>query len=87
MTYFHPGRKILFQHVACTGGAELYSVIQAVYGDAAATVYRGTPASICGQAAIALAPDSKYHFVLTHADPIGPLSDHITVTTLYRDPV
>lgn len=85
--YFHPGRKVFFQHVACTGGAEFYSVIQAVYGDVAATAYRGDREANCAQALAAVAMDAKTHFVLTHADPIGPLPAHVAAITLYRNPV
>jgi len=85
--HFHPGRKVLFQHVPCTGGAEFFSVLTALYGPHHAGIYPKDGSDTWTQVAAALEPASAVHFVSAHADPLGPLAPHIEVGTFYRDPV
>jgi len=83
---FHPGRKVLFQHVACTGGAELFTVLSQLYGPHQAGIYPKTGDS-WPLVADALEPAGPIHFVSAHTDPIGPLAAHVEVIMIYRDPV
>ncbi len=83
----HPGRKILFQHVPCTGGSELFSVLEIVYGRTCAALYHDDPARVAKESLAALAVGSPISFVAAHFNPIGPLADHVDVWTFYRDPV
>jgi hypothetical protein len=84
---FHPGRKVLFQHVPCTGGAEFFSVLWQLYGPHQTGIYPDDGSDAWPRIAAALEPASPFHFVSAHADPIGPLAPHIEVGSFYRDPV
>jgi hypothetical protein len=83
----HPGRKALFQHFPCTGGAELFSVIQELYGKHCAALYHDDAARNCDEANTALQPGTSIDMVISHVNPLGPMPAHMELLTIYRDPV
>lgn len=83
----HPGRKALFQHFPCTGGAELFSVIQELYGKHCAALYHDSAERNCDEANTALQPGSSIDMVMSHVNPLGPMPAHMELLTFYRDPV
>ncbi|MSO97404.1 MAG: hypothetical protein EXR11_04175 [Rhodospirillaceae bacterium] len=85
--FFHPGQKVLFQHHPCTGGAEVVSALQDMYGLYYVAINQPGPKENLTAVLAALAPGLGPQIVSAHTDPVGPLAAHIAVLTFLRDPV